>query len=467
MTASLDKQATAVALNRFGLGVRPEEPLPADPKGWLLAQFEHYVALPAAWAGEPSSASHVVAYGEYLRALRQADAGSEQMVRRDAQMQMQTRYRAAVNARVTSALETPAPVAERLVHFWANHFAVSIEKPPIAALAGAFEAEAIRPHVFGRFADMLLAVERHPAMLLYLDQARSMGPGSSAVMRLALANPQRQRGLNENLAREILELHTLGVRSGYSQADVTEFARALTGWTIGGLPGLPFPARMDAVAPGHFAFQPLLHEPGARVVLGRRYEQRGEAQAVAILHELATTPATAQHVATKLARHFAGDTPPPALVERLADVFVRSGGDLPRLYQALIESSEAWTTTQAKFKTPWEWSLSSLRGLGVRNLSQPIAPMLTQLGQPVWRPGSPAGYDDIADSWAAPDALMRRVEVAERLAARAGSALDARALGPQLLPGGLSEATAREISRAESPATALALLLAAPEFLRR
>jgi uncharacterized protein (DUF1800 family) len=467
MTASSDKQATAVALNRFGLGVRPDESQPVDPKAWLLAQFERYTALPAAWADEPTGASQVVAYGEYLRALRQADAGSEQMVRRDAQMQTQTRYRAAVNARVTSALDSPAPFAERLVHFWANHFAVSIEKPPLAALAGAFEAEAIRPHVFGRFEDMLLAVERHPAMLLYLDQARSMGPGSAAVMRLAVADPQRQRGLNENLAREILELHTLGVRSGYSQNDVAELARALTGWTIGGLPGLPFPARMDAVAPGHFGFQPLLHEPGVRLVLGRRYEQRGQAQALAILHDLANAPATAQHVATKMARHFAGDTPPPPLVERLADVFMRSSGDLPSIYKALIESPEVWTAAQAKFKTPWEWSLSSLRGLGVRNLSQPIAPMLTQLGQPVWRPGSPAGYDDIAESWAAPDALMRRVEVAQRLAARAGSTLDARVLGPQLLPAGLSEATAREIGRAESPAIALALLLASPEFLRR
>ena len=467
MTAPSDQHAAAVALNRLGLGARPDEPLPTDPKGWLLAQFERYVALPPAWGQEPSSASQVVVYGEYLRALRQASAGSELEIRRNAQLQMQTRYRAAVNARATSALETPAPFAERLVHFWANHFAVSIEKPPLATLAGAFEAEAIRPHVLGRFEDMLLAVERHPAMLLYLDQARSMGPGSAAVTRLAAADPQRRRGLNENLAREILELHTLGVRTGYSQEDVSELARALTGWTIGGLPGLPLPARLEAAAPGTFVFQPLLHEPGSRTVLGRRYEQRGQAQGVAILHDLATAPATAQHIATKLARHVAGDVPPPALVERMADAFMRSRGDLPSMYKALLDSPEVWAAQSAKFKTPWEWSLSSLRGLGVRDLSQPIAPMLNQLGQPVWRPGSPAGYDDIAESWAAPDALMRRVEVAQRLAARAGSMLDARALGPLLLPGGMSGSTAREISRAESPVTALALLLASPEFLRR
>ena len=468
MNAASEPSAAAVALNRFGLGVRPDEPLPADPKRWLLAQFEHYVALPPAWAGQPGSASQVVGYVEYLRALRQADAASELALRQKLRTESQARYRAAVSARAASALDSPAPFAERLVHFWANHFAVSIDKAPLAVLAGAFEAEAIRPHVFGRFEDMLLAVERHPAMLLYLDQARSMGPGSAAVMRLARAEPERRRGLNENLAREILELHTLGVRSGFSQDDVTELARALTGWTLGGLPGLPFPARLEGGAPGGFGFQPLLHEPGARTVLGRRYEQRGEAQAAAILHDLAAAPATAKHVAAKVARHFAGDVPPPVVVERIADAFTRSGGDLPSVYKALIDSPEAWAQTQCKFKTPWEWTLSSLRGLGWRELQgQPLAPMLAQLGQPVWRPGSPAGYDDIAESWAAPDALMRRVELAQRLAAKAGSSIDARVLGPQLLPGGLSEATAREIGRAESPASALALLLASPEFLRR
>jgi uncharacterized protein (DUF1800 family) len=172
-------------------------------------------------------------------------------------------------------------------------------------------------------------------------------------------------------------------------------------------------------------------------------------------------------VATKLARHFAGDAPPPALVERLARVFLATRGDLPSVYEALIDAPEPWVPLQAKFKTPWEWTLSCLRGLGVRELQRPLAPALAQLGQPVWRPGSPAGYDDIAESWAAPDALMRRVEFAQRLAARAGSTIDARALGPQLVPGGLSETSTRVIGRAESGATALALLLASPELLRR
>jgi uncharacterized protein (DUF1800 family) len=416
--------------------------------------------LPSAWAGEPASAASLTAYAEYLREAR---GSNEPGAREKLKAFTRERYRSAVNARVASALATQAPFAERLVHFWANHFAVSAEKTPIGTLAGAFEVEAIRPHVFGHFEGMLLAVERHPAMLLYLDQARSTGPGSMLARRDAAVRPDRKRGLNENLAREILELHTLGVRSGYEQADVIEFARALTGWSIGELPGLP-----PAGPSGGFTFRPLLHEPGSRNVLGRRYEQGGESQARAILHDLATAPATATHVARKLARHFVADVPPPALVQRLADTFMRSGGDLPAVYRTLIEAPETWSAQAPKFKTPWEWMVSTLRGLGLRELGErQFAPMLTQLGQPVWRPGSPAGYDDTAESWAAPESLMRRVEFAQRLAARVDDTVDARTLGPHLIPGGLSEGTERAIARAESGSTALALLLVSPEYLRR
>ena len=455
MTASTGMHA-AIALNRFGVGARPGEPVPADPKAWLLGQFEHYQPRPAAWAALPTSASLVNAYAEYQRGLRGPD---ELAARQKLGKASQENLRSAVSARVASALETPAPFAEHLVHFWANHFAVSTDKAPLGLLAGAFEAEAIRPHVFGRFEDMLLAVERHPAMLLYLDQPRSTGPESGAGRR---APPERRRGLNENLAREILELHTLGVRTGYSQDDVTELARALTGWSIAGLPGLP-----QGGSPGNFAFFPALHQPGARQVLGRRYEASGEQQVAAVLADLAARPETARHIATKLARHFSGETPPPALVERLAQAFLASRGDLPTVYRALLESPEAWAA-ESRFKTPWEWTLSALRGLGWREPGRlPLAGTLTQLGQPVWRPGSPAGYDDMDQSWAAPDLLVRRVEVAARLAAQAAPMLDARTLAPQLLPGGVGAATTTAIARADSPATALALLLASPEFLRR
>jgi uncharacterized protein (DUF1800 family) len=451
--------AAAIALNRFGLGARPEDTPPADPQRWLLSQFERYEVLSPPWRPLPRLPVLVDSWLAQQRAVRQAPEDKRAGVRQAYLRQARDEYLTAVGARASSALQTPTPFVERLVHFWSNHFAVSVDKLLVVGLAGSLEADAVRPNVLGRFEDLLLAVVRHPAMLLYLDQAQSIGPGSAAGLR-ASERQQRRRGLNENLAREILELHTVGVRSGYTQQDVAEFARALTGWT---LPG-------DAAPEGDstFRFVPALHEPGARTVLGRTYAQADDAQARAILHALATAPATAKHIAFKLARHFVVDEPPAPLVQRLADAFTRSGGDLPAVYRELVAAPEAWQGAPAKFKTPWEWAVSSLRALG----RQEIAPMqaanaMNQLGQPVWRPGSPAGYDDVAASWAAPDALVRRVEVAQRIAAQAGDAIDARALASRVLPGALSEGTATAIARAESPTSGLALLLVSPEFLRR
>ena len=377
-------------------------------------------------------------------------------------------YLSMVGARTNAALITPAPFLERMVHFWANHFAVSADKLTTIGLAGLLEFEAIRPHLLGKFRDMLVAVEQHPAMLLYLDQAQSIGPNSRGG-QLAARFARQRRGLNENLAREILELHTLGVNSGYSQADVTDFARVLTGWTVDGLVRGPMQRMIGGPGrPGDFHFADFIHEPGTRNVAGRAYAQEGEAQGLAVLDDLATDPRTARHLATKLARHFAGDDPPPSMVERLSQAWQRSGGDLPTIYRTIIDSPEAWSAASPKFRSPWDWSVAALRAVGSRHVEpQPAAGLLTQLGQPVWRPGSPAGYDDIAPSWAGPDALLRRVEAAERIAARTGGQIDARRLGPRLLPGALGDATAQAISRAESPGQGLALLLVAPEFLRR
>jgi len=462
----------AIALNRFGLGARAGEAAPSDPKGWLKNQLSgaSYQAMPQALGDQPASTALAAEFADRQNAIRNAGADDKQAVRKSYNEKLRDIYRSAVNARFVSALQTPTPFVERLVAFWSNHFAVSVEKPPVAMLAGSFEAEAIRPHVLGRFEDMLVAVERHPAMQIFLDQARSVGPDSPAAERAAAKHPERKPGLNENLAREIMELHTLGVRSGYDQNDVTEFARALTGWSIGAMGGgMNAGARQNqAIPPGQFVFRQPLHEPGTRTIMNRQYDQPGQQQALAVLHDLAVSPATAQHIAGKLARHFVADTPPPALVDRLAGVFSATNGDLPSVYQVLIDSREAWSPVDAKFKTPWDWTVSSLRGLGLNDLgNMQIAPLLTQLGQPVWRPGSPAGYDDIAASWAAPDALVRRVELAQRFASRIGDTLDARTLGDQLLAGSLSDATASELSRAESAPTALALLLVSPDFQRR
>ena len=475
--------ATTIALNRFGLGARPDERSPTDPKNWLLQQLGRFEPRPQALAQVPARAQVVEQLGDYLAEQRMQgrqkrvqpaampSEGSPQQnaadpLKRYLRQSIREDYLAMNSARLEAALTSQNPFVERLVHFCANHFAVSVDKLPVIGLAGLLEFEAIRPHVLGRFQDMLLAVEQHPAMLVYLDQAQSIGPDSQAGQFIAMRGG-KQRGLNENLAREIMELHTLGVRTGYSQADVTEFARALTGWTVSGLGRGPA-ARMIGGTPGQFQFATILHEPGGRTIIGKSYAQSGEEQARAVLLDLASSPATARHLATKLARHFAGDDPPQALVDRLSRAFLASGGDLPTLYRTLIESPEPWSPQPLKFKNPWEWSVSALRAIGLRSLEpMPAAAVLKQLGQPTWQPGSPAGWDDIAASWAGPDALVRRVEVSQRLADRAGSSVDARALAEKLFPDSLSETTRTAIARAESPADGLALLLVSPEFVRR
>lgn len=469
----------AIALNRFALGARPDEALPSDPKRWLAGQLDRYEPRPAPWAAQPDLATLAADYirqQEELQAARQAniDAGMtpEQAkksqpvkdARKDMRQDSRQAYQDAVNARMESALVTPTPFVERLVHFWSNHFAVSTDKKTVVPLAGNFEAEAIRPHVLGKFEDMLVAVEQHAAMQFFLDQAQSIGPNSLFISRLGPRNPRRRSGLNENLAREIMELHTLGVRTGYTQADVTEFAKALTGWRVGPLKS----GGGQGDEPAIYGFRPALHEPGDRTIMGKRYAEQGEAQARAVLHDLAIAPATSRHLATKLARHFVADNPPPALVAKLSDAFLRSGGHLPAVYRALIDAPESWAPQPAKFKTPWEWLVSSMRAIGTRELGETkVANLMQQLGQPVWRPGSPAGYDDIAASWAAPDALVRRVEVAQRLAMRVGDRLDPRTLGEKLMPGVIGAATAQAITNAESPPTGLSLLLVSPEFQRR
>lgn len=459
----------SIALNRFGLGARPADKV-SDPRGWLAAQLTGYAPRPAALASlaaSPAIIADIAVYQAEGRAARQAKAEGAmpagKMVapsdRRAARLTLRGHYGDAVDARIVAALDTPTPFAERLVHFWANHLAVSAVKVAVTPLTGAYEAEAIRPHVMGRFADLLRAAVRHPAMLLYLDQAPSTGPNSRLAQRAA-ASPRR-RGLNENLAREILELHTLGAPAAYTQADVTELARALTGWTVAGLGR----GRGNDVA--GYRFAPAMHEPGARTILGRSYAEAGEEQGLAVLDALARHPATARHLATKLARHFAGDVPPPAMVARLEQAFVRSDGDLPTVYRALIASPEAWVAQPVKFRTPWEWSLAALRATGARTIAEGSGVgLLAQLGQPVWKPGQPNGYDDVAASWAGSDAVMRRVEAAERLAQRS-PAVDARALAAAMFPGALSPPTAEALRRADSPGQALALLLVAPEMMRR
>lgn len=498
----MDKQA--IALNRFGLGRRPWEAPPADPHGYLLAQFERYT--PTMPGGDGLATHGMVAEDilEYRAAVQSANAqakadqaklapvpaagpapamvpgkppvtDAKKAARAEMRQFARAQYIEQVGVRVRSAVATDTPLVERLVHFWANHFAVSVEKLESTAFAGLMEFEAIRPHVTGKFEDMLIAVEQHPAMLLFLDQARSIGPDSpfGSRGRPNAAAPNRKIGLNENLGREILELHTLGVRSGYTQTDVTEFARALTGWTVSGLGAGPFAKRQAEGAPGDFVFSPQLHQPGTRTILGRHYPQDGEAQARAVLADLARHPATARHLAVKLARHFVADDPPPGVVARLERAYLSSSGDLPTVYRALVDAPEAWTPAPAKFRDPWLWTVAALRATSAKGGTIPgdisdkqIVNWFNQLGQPVWKSGSPAGWDDVAASWAAPDALLRRVELTQRFATILPANADARKLAPELFGPALSPLTRAALDNAESPKQALSLLFAAPEMLR-
>lgn len=468
----------AIAVNRFGYGLRSQDALPADPKRWLLDQLDRFDPRPSTIAAVPTTAQIVRALGEYQQAIiaerknrLNMPAGdqsmTEKVARRAAVQAAVENYITMLGARTSAAVASDTPFMERLTHFWANHFAVSTEKFQVAGLAGTMEFDAIRPNLLGSFHDLVLAVERHPAMLLYLDQAQSVGANSTIGARVA-ARGVRKVGLNENLAREIMELHTLGVRTGYTQADVTEFAKALTGWTVAGLRGGAQRRMIDDEAPGSFLFVEEMHEPGDRTIMGKRYKQDGVRQAAAIIDDLTRSPATARHVATKLARHFTGDTPPSALVSNLAEAYQKTNGNLPSLYRVLIESRECWSPAPAKFKSPWDWTVSALRAVNLQSLNgAQIANLTKQLGQPIWRPGSPAGFDDIDAAWAGPDAIMKRVDAAARLADRAGPSADVRALAARVLAGSAGPDTLTAISRCASPVEGAALMLVAPEFMRR
>ncbi len=435
-----------IALARFGLGARPGDLdiVARDPKSWVMAQLARPIAMPRALDGLGTGQQ---AAADFTRIVRRGAAAVEQNIRQGARQA----YVEEAGRRTLAQVESDQPVHERLVAFWSNHFTVSVQRPIVLSLAGPFEREAIRPHVTGRFRDMLLAVARHAAMLVYLDQAQSIGPNSRIGMR-------RQRGLNENLAREILELHTLGVEGGYAQADVTAFAHILTGWSI---------ARDEDQNPGAFVFRPPFHEPGSKILLRRRFEESGEGEGIAALEMLARHPSTARHIATKLVRHFIADKPPPALVDRLAKAFSDSDGDLGPVARTLVEAREAWATPLTKVKTPNEFVVSALRACAITPDPLRVLGGLRSLGQSPFAAPSPAGWPDTADQWLAPESVMRRAEWAMALATRLGRDRDAQAVLDTALGPAARPETRTWFSRAASSTDALALVIASPEFQRR
>jgi uncharacterized protein (DUF1800 family) len=368
---------------------------------------------------------------------------------------IQKTYRAEALARLQRAVIADCGFVERLVAFWSNHFCISANKGGLARMwAGSFEREAIRPHVLGRFGDMLKAVEQHPAMLFFLDNQQSLGPESRA-------GQNRKRGLNENLAREIMELHTLGVGGGYSQEDVTSLARIITGWTFAGRQG-------QLGAPGSFVFNANAHQPGAQRLLGKTYENNGVAQGEAALADIARHPSTAKFIATKFARHFVADDPPPALVARLQETFRNTDGDLKALTFALLDSDEAWQAPLTKLRSPYEFLVATGRLLG-RIPEDPgrYLGSLNLLGQPLWSPSGPNGFPDTNAAWAAPEGMKLRLDVSAQVASRLADNIDPRDLLELVAADAASPETRRTVEHAESRQQALALLLMSPEFQRR
>lgn len=464
------KTQTVIAANRFGLGARPGElgKVDADPKRWLLDQLAGPSRLPAEIRRLPDSASVFVEVRDVRQMQREMkradDEPAPDIVEKYGRV-VRRHYLAQTNARYRVAASSDHPFYERLVHFWSNHFAISADKQPVPALAGLFENEAIRPNVTGNFANLLLAAEQHPAMIVYLDNQRSIGPTSKLGQRANRRRRDQQFGLNENLAREILELHTLGVDGGYTQADVTTFAKVITGWSIGGANER---GRFADGEPGKFEFREIIHEPGNKHLLGRTYTEQGLRQGEAVLRDLALHPSTARFLATKLARHFVADEPPGNVVDRLSAVYLETGGELSAVYEALIDASEAWSAPFAKYKTPHEFVVSTFRAFDhVPDDSRFAVGALDLMGQTPFRPGSPEGWPDTAEQWGGADALYKRIEWSNTVARVIGDRANpvqvaASALGPALSP-----ATRNAVARAESTVQGMTLFLASPDFQRR
>jgi uncharacterized protein (DUF1800 family) len=435
----------AIAFNRFGLGRRRNEPVPADPRAWLRAQIDSPDPTPTA-GGMPSAQALglVWAATEAGKAAAMVDG---QKMKTPEQMALNEFQKAEIAALLANAIETPAGFRERLVWFWTNHFTIAAKGRPAAACAGAYVREAIRPNVTGRFRDMLQAVMRHPAMLSYLDNAGSVGPDS-------VVGERRHAGLNENLARECLELHTVTPAAGYTQEDVTSFARILTGYSI--------EMREE---PRGFRWRPLSHEPGQQTVMGHTWPD-GEEGVVAILNWLADHPSTQRHLAEKLVRHFVSDDPSPHDVARIEAVLHNTDGDLAETSKALIDLPSAWAPL-TKLRSPQDYVVATMRAVGANPAMEPhLQGMVAHLGQPVFGAPFPIGWPDRGADWAGPEALLQRVDFAYQFAARVTDQEPA-AVGEHILGPLLSAETLTEIRRAGSRQDGLTLLLSAPEFQRR
>jgi len=505
---------SAIALTRFGLGARPGEiDRMGDGRDWLDGQIRTSGAANPPGQFE-NSTDRMQAFLDYQRDAQQvrqarqdpapgapppalppaatpagpamdmrpasamaptaaSDANQTAFdARRDSRRNLVQDTAGEFLARTRWGAATDAGFAERWALFWSNGFTVSATKFQSAVFIGQYEREAIRPNVFGRFEDLAVAAEQHPAMLLYLDQAQSIGPDSRAGQR-------RNAGLNENLAREIMELHTVGADGGYTQGDVTEFARALTGWSVptqrdqgiaaGGRQTARYARGAMRGEPGAngFVYRTMVHEPGARTVLGKSYAEGERDQGETILRDLANSPRTARRLARKLAVHFVADDPPPTLVAKLEKAWMDSRGDLAVVARTLVTAPESWEPQPGKIKTPYEFIVSTHRALGTTpQRVQPLQQALIAMGQPAFSAPSPEGWPDTAADWAGPDALVKRLDWSKGVADLARTT-DPNAVAAGALGARLGERTRLAVARAESRPEALTLFLMSPEFQRR
>lgn len=445
------------AATRFGLGPergpdKTRESLAAEldnPRGALITRLEDLDTIRDRYVSRDRE------FRVAARANRRGKTAATAMTRKEAVRARQKVVRESeaseIAARYRHGVTTEYPFLERLVLFWSNHFAVETKKVPVRAVAGNYERVAIRANVTGTFADMLKAAITHPAMLIYLDNSRSFGPNSMMGQRRGKSR------VNENLARELLELHTVGVDGGYSQADVNALALTLTGWTGGMEPRKHSPV-----------FDRRWHEFGPRTILGRTYRAEGEAQLMAVLDDLAAHPATARHISAKFARHFVGAAASPDLVEALRLSFERTGGDLAELAFTLIAHPDAWSAEPVKVVPPYDFLVATGRTLRAPDTPPRFVDKACEaLGQPIWSPPSPAGwpYDD--NDFLGGDSVLERVDFVGTMVRRFGRQADARALARTLLRGDLDPFVAETVDRAEDRHQAMVLLLISPPFQRR
>lgn len=460
------------ALNRLGYGPRPADAAAMAEQGadkwldrFLTEQLEpRRLAQPPALAERLAGLEVLkLSQGELLSRYREAVKAAREARREQAKgetpnadalnavrEQVRPLVQQAATARLARGLQSPAQLEEVLTEFWFNHFNVFAGKGPVGVLVADYEQRAIRPHVLGRFRDLLGATARHPAMLVYLDNAQSVAPTA------ARAGAARRNGLNENYARELMELHTLGVDGGYTQRDVTELARMLTGW------GVDLRKSTGDV----FEFNARRHDSGSKTWLGQPVQAAGQAEGERALDVLAAHSATARHLAFKFAQAFVADQPPESLVNKLADNFRTTGGDLREFTRTLIRADEFWRREayQAKFKTPYQYLLSSLRALDLPlSNPQPLQQALAQAGQPLYGALTPDGYKNTAAAWRNPEALTQRVQLATTLGQRSG--INAERLATTL-GASVSEPTRRTLA-AEPAGQQVALLLASPDFMKR